>query len=491
MQTVSCPSCGAEVKFRSHASVMAVCEYCNTSVLKDVDAVQDLGRMSSVLEDYSPIQIGASGVFGGRQFSVVGRIQLRYAAGVWNEWYLLFDDGQTAWLGDSSGLYTITTARDAGGPLPSFDALEPGRMESIGAERFMTSELRTAQCVGGQGELPFKVGEGWQAKVADFRRGASFVTLDYSDGPAPAVYNGLSVTLDGLKFQLLRDEDQIQRSAGRYRGKLSALDCPACGGPIKYLPGMTANLLCPACRTRIDAAGPEARVLAAGEKAAAVPTSLELGAVASLNKQEYRVIGFMVRRDDEGARWTEYLLHGARSGFSWLVETEEGWFRANVMEEWPDWHWTGADTATFDKVAYEKLYDYRATVVHAAGAFNWRVAVGDSARVYEFKHNQVRLSAELTGEELTWSRSTPIPTDQVKAWFGAAFHGELSPATPKEVWVKGRYGIMAKKFIMIMLVLNAIPVLFAFRSAFVPTLLGALAVYLPALFLDFTDKDDT
>lgn len=491
MQTVSCPSCGAEVKFRSHASVMAVCEYCNTSVLKDADAVKDLGKMSSVLEDYSPIQIGSAGVFGGRPFNVIGRIQLRYAAGMWNEWHLLFDDGATGWLGDSSGLYTVTTARGALAPLPRFDELEPGRMVSIGAERLMTSEVRTADCVGGQGELPFKVGEGWQAKVADFRRGAGFVTLDYSDGPVPAVYHGQSVTLESLRFQLLRDEDQIQRSAGRYRGKLSALDCPACGSPISYLPGMTASLLCPACHTQIDAAGPKAQVLAAGEKADAVPTSLELGAVAQLNKQEYRVIGFMVRRDDEGAQWTEYLLHGARSGFSWLVETDEGWFRANLMPEWPDWHWTGADTAMFDKVSYEKLYDYRATVVYAAGAFNWRVSVGDTARVYEFKHNQVRLSAELTGEELTWSRSTPIATDQVKAWFGAAFHGELEPAALKEVWVKGRYAIMAKKFIMIMMVLNAIPVLFAFRSAFVPTLLGAMAIYLPALFLDFTDKDDT
>ena len=81
MQIVSCPSCGAEVSFRSHASVMAVCEYCNTRVLKDADAVKDMGKMSAVLEDYSPLQLNTSGVLGGRQFTVVGRIQLRYSAG--------------------------------------------------------------------------------------------------------------------------------------------------------------------------------------------------------------------------------------------------------------------------------------------------------------------------------------------------------------------------------------------------------------------------
>src|SRR5690242_9362109 len=111
MQTVSCPSCGAPVEFKSHASVVAVCEFCRATVMKDADAVKDLGKMSSVLEDYSRIQIGTAGSHGGRNFSVIGRIQLRYSAGMWNEWFLQFDDTSTAWLGDSSGLYTITRAQ--------------------------------------------------------------------------------------------------------------------------------------------------------------------------------------------------------------------------------------------------------------------------------------------------------------------------------------------------------------------------------------------
>jgi hypothetical protein len=109
---------------------MAVCEYCSTRVLKDADAVKDLGKMSSVLEDYSPIQIGTAGVLGGRPFTVVGRIQLRYSAGMWNEWYLLFDDGKTSWLGDSSGLYTITAEYQGAAALPPFEELHPGQLRS-------------------------------------------------------------------------------------------------------------------------------------------------------------------------------------------------------------------------------------------------------------------------------------------------------------------------------------------------------------------------
>jgi len=86
MQKVSCPSCGAEVSFRSAASVMAVCEYCHSTLLKDAESVKDIGKMSDVLEDYSPIQINTSGEYQGKHFTVVGRIQLRYDDGFWNEW---------------------------------------------------------------------------------------------------------------------------------------------------------------------------------------------------------------------------------------------------------------------------------------------------------------------------------------------------------------------------------------------------------------------
>ncbi|MDB5842204.1 MAG: hypothetical protein JWQ23_4156 [Herminiimonas sp.] len=75
---------------------MAVCGYCKTTVLKDADSARHMGRMSEVLEDYSPLRIGTSGSFGGKGFTVIGRIQLRYPAGLWSEWQVLFDDGEAA-----------------------------------------------------------------------------------------------------------------------------------------------------------------------------------------------------------------------------------------------------------------------------------------------------------------------------------------------------------------------------------------------------------
>ncbi|MET0321692.1 MAG: DUF4178 domain-containing protein [Duganella sp.] len=487
MQIVSCPSCGAEVKFRSHASVMAVCEYCATTVLKDADAVKDLGKMSAVLEDYSPIQIGTSGVLAGRPFTVVGRIQLQYAAGMWNEWYLLFDDGATSWLGDSSGLYTITAEFKGAAGLPAFEQLHPGHNYAINGASYTAAEIRVADCVGGQGELPFRVGDGYQSKVADFRRGGEFITLDYSDG-APVVYSGAAVTLDSLQPQLLRDADTILRAAGRYRGKLAALDCPSCGSAIKYLPGVTTTLVCAACQARIDAASPKAQVLAAGELVAKVATTIELGATTRIKQQDYTIIGIMRRADDEDNEWTEYLMYGTRAGFSWLVETDEGWSEATVMAKWPLQYEPGADHVVVGRTRYDSLYDYDATVTWAAGAFNWRVAVGDVTHVQEYEAGQIKLARETTDHEMTWSRSSPVPADRMRAWFGAQFHGKVNAAPGAKPFARNRHWNAATYIIMFMLVVNAVPMLMDFSGTWYLSALGALAIYLPAIFLDDNDQ---
>lgn len=465
---------------------MAVCEYCRAAVLKDAASVEDIGKLSQVLEDFSPIQIGTAGVFAGHAFTVVGRIQLRYDQGMWNEWFLLFDDTTTSWLGDASGQYTLTTPRAVDGEITSFEEVTPGQTYDIGGQPFIASDKRDAQCIGGQGELPFRVGDGYRIRTVDLRQEAAFVTLDYSDGPVPVVYNGMAVTLPELHCQLLRDDEQIKASAGKYRGKLAPLDCPSCGSAISYLPGLTTTLVCPACAAQLDAAGPQATVLAKGEAVARTLTTLQLGATATINGSTHTVIGAMVRSDEEGSTWTEYLVFSARQGFFWLVETDEGWSRSDVLSVWPKWSSLDAYSVKLDNHAYTRQYDYTATVQYAAGAFNWRVAAGDQARVLEFESGQNGLSAELTGSELTWSRSSPLAFDQLKMWFGTGIKGEGSNALAKRE--PGTLRGTQMKFVWWILGLNAIPLLFNFGDTFWIVACAMIALYFP--HETFVGKED-
>ncbi len=254
---------------------------------------------------------------------------------------------------------------------------------------------------------------------------------------------------------------------------------------IKYLPGIATKVVCPACTAQLDAAGTKVQVLAAGKKIEAMPTTLALGAKAMIDGNTYTVLGAMVRADEEGSKWTEYLLYSTRATFFWLVETDDGWSRASVMSTWPTWQSTTAAKATLDHVDYAKLYDYDARVLFVAGAFNWRVAAGDVVRVYEFEHGQTSLSAELTASELTWSRSTPVAFDQLKAWFGSAVNGN-GGAVP----AKGKpTATTPATFLWWIFGLNLIPLIFNFGATLFYLIMAVLAIYLPAKYFTRTNKE--
>jgi uncharacterized Zn finger protein (UPF0148 family) len=478
MQTIPCPGCGAPIEFKSAASVMAVCSYCKTTVLKDADSVKNIGKMSDVLEDYSPIQIGTSGLFGGNAFTVIGRIQVRYVDGMWNEWYVMFDSGKPAWLGDASGQYMLTSEVPGGSHFPAFSALLPGHPYSIGGHTYTASDVRTADCIGGQGELPFKVGSGYQVKAADLRSGRSFLTLDYSDSEQPKIYVGQAVTLDDMQCQLLREDDQILHSAGKYHGKISTLSCPSCGSNAAFLPGLTSTIVCPSCHAQLDVSSSTAQVLAVASSVAQIQTTLELGAQATINGKPFQIIGLMRWADNDHTEWTEYLMHSPRAGFLWLVETDEGWARALVMDEWPVW--AQEDSVLLNNISYQKLYRYPARVLLAIGAFNWRVQNGYQTEVVEFQSGQNKLAAEITATEMTWSQSAPVSVDQIHAWFGNTVNAHKANTEESIQHI-------STKFMWIIGLLNLVPMLLSPES-WVAILIGMAAIYYPAKYLNSLDN---
>lgn len=476
MQTVSCPSCGAEVQFRSAASVLAVCEYCQSTLLKDADSVKDIGKMAEALEDYSPIQLGTCGSYKALQFSVVGRIQLRYEHGLWNEWYLLFNDGSAGWLSDASGQYVLTQADGPALNAPQFDTLIPGAPYLAGETTLLASDIRTARCVAGQGELPFQVGQGWQAQVADFRRGRQFVTLDYSDGYPPQRYQGQAVELADLKCQLLRSDDDIIASAGKYRGKAAALDCPSCGAAIGYQPGITYHLLCPSCHAEVECSTGQALVLQKHAELQQQKTTLELGSVASIGGVKYRLIGLMRCRDEEDS-WTEYLLFHASRGFLWLVESAQGWQRVTVLNSWPDS--VSAKQAEYDGQKYAKRYDYQSEVTYAAGAFNWHVTIGDRTSICDYQCGTSVLTAETSEHETTWSLAKPVDAHMLAEWFKRP---ELVKEAAKPLDSEAQLRSTAIWLSAVLVLLN-LPMLFlgSFFETLLTSLFGLMFLWLPVL----------
>jgi len=203
----NCPSCGAKVVFQSTASVVAVCEYCRSTLVRNDVKLEDVGKMADLKADGSPLQLGASGAYAGVHFAVVGRIQYRYDQGLWNEWYLVFDDMRGGWLGEARGDYAVSFLAQVGEAIPAFGALKVGETVVLDRRGFELVDVENARCIAGEGELPFKVGAGYEAPVADLvGAGRTFATIDYSETP-PLVFIGHYVDFDDLTLGGLRELD--------------------------------------------------------------------------------------------------------------------------------------------------------------------------------------------------------------------------------------------------------------------------------------------
>ena len=478
MFKLACPGCGAEVVFRSATSAIAVCQYCRSTLLRDADAVRDVGKMAVALEDYSPIRITTSGMYAGKAFGVVGRIQLRYDAGFWNEWYILFDDGSAGWLSDASGQYAVTVDTGIAGDAPPFGQIVPGGLYAFEGVTYSAADLRTARCTGGEGELPFQVGAGWQARVVDYRQSHRFLTLDYSDGAQPRRFVGKAVSLADLKCQLLREPDDIARSAGHLKGKAEVLDCPACGASISWRPAAAAHLHCPACGTESDATTGTAEIMDAARREARVHTTLALGDVAKIDGAAFSLIGLMRCREvGEGDEWTEYLLFNETAGFVWLVESGAGWDKVKVLDAWPES--VSASAVRLEGNAFTRMQAYGAEVIYAAGAFNWRVQVGDTVSITDYRGARGTLSSERSAAEISWSLAQRVPAGTVDGWFGKK--GKLAAAAvagnadeePGERPPAAALSALALRFTAILLVIN-VPL--SFMGGFINWLVTLIAV---------------
>jgi ribosomal protein S27E len=202
---VACPQCGAPAPFRG-AAVSLVCEHCGSTLVRAGLDARLLGRVSAVLDDGSPLLLGARGRFDGRGFEIAGRLQLRYARGTWSEWYLLFADGE-GWLADSHGNYAVTTPGPAAA-VPHFHDLAIGTWHEVHGLSYMVVDRREARYQGAEGCLPLVAEPGGLFFSADLAGpDDAFLTLDYGSDPhtaEPAVYRGRAVELTELGLDRLR-----------------------------------------------------------------------------------------------------------------------------------------------------------------------------------------------------------------------------------------------------------------------------------------------
>jgi DNA-directed RNA polymerase subunit RPC12/RpoP len=410
----SCPTCGAPVAFSLGSSLLKVCDHCGAAVARKGASLESYGKVAELVPTGTVLRLGLKGGYAGAPgFSLIGRLQLDWGAGTWDEWLMAFANESWAWLSDSQGRYHYLAEAPLP-PLPDFSDLRMGQTVDLGPSgTFVVAEKRQARFVAAEGELPFDVPPGTTLNYADLSgAGGQFGTIDYGAGETPAaLYVGREVALEEIGLGSVRVEKAARR------GEALSLKCPRCGGTLELrAPDETQRVGCPWCGSLLDAT----RDLAVLQALDAVPVQplIPLGSRGRLEGVLWTLVGFMERSVTvEGVRypWGEYLLHEPKRGFRWLVESNGHWSlvtNANAGDVR-----AGIGGVRFEDRHYKHFQSGRPVVDHVLGEFYWAVARGDRTESLDYTSPPYFLSKESTASEETWSHGRYLEPREVWAAF--------------------------------------------------------------------------
>ena len=469
-----CPSCGAEIEADRRFAKLVVCRFCESAVLLDERAARVAGKMSLLAAPTGPLFVGGTGELLGRRFEVLGRVRYGYERGLWDEWYLAFEDGSTAWISEDESNFSLES-HDAAetAPIEYADAY-PGRNLQLGETTFHLDEKGIAICEGGEGQLPFRIVRGERVPFLDLSMGDTFATVEYDiEDAGVRVFRGRRLNIADVQMdataaeagaasmpvERAADADRRERMVKSGR-RAKSVNCVCCGAPLRVPDEAGDSIGCEYCGTVIDltvrhvrCGGCDANISVHGDEARSVvcsrchrmidlsrttPTTIELAAKSGRPKVplrmgqrgkirgvDYTVVGhirFAERDEDATYHTDEFLLFSHEAGYQWLV-LENGHFSwTRELNERPlgfePRRATAKEKLRFNGRKWRVFESGYTAVQWVEGELPWVAQIGDQNYYMDAVSPPYLLSAEWTESEMEWYEAEYLDRTEVAAAFG-------------------------------------------------------------------------
>ena len=410
----TCTSCGAPVEFGLGASLARVCGACRATVVRTDRGLQDFGKVAALADTPSIIAVGDQGTLDGRHFEVLGRVQLDYGLGPWDEFYVAFEHGKEwGWLAYAQGRWYLTFLV-AGLAAPPREAIRVDEDVDLPMGTFTIAEARNARVLSAEGELPEAITPGELRVCADaYGPQNAFATLDYGDCKAP----GCLFVGKILPDSQLSVTDPGPRTVRKV--KSTQMQCPNCGGDVPKLhEGRSERLGCPYCGAVSDIQS--RNVVAQQEKLLQMP-DIPIGTSGVFDSDSYLCIAYLRRStlvDGERYGWEEYLLFNADRGYRWLVkDPETGWSWVSFLSPAEINRRSLPNTLRYANKTFAWTTGSSARVDYVLGEVYWKCSIGETVAVADFACGGEVISREQDDNEVNYSHGRRIRWSKIAAAF--------------------------------------------------------------------------
>jgi hypothetical protein len=158
-----------------------VCPYCATTSEVTDSGLDPTGKAAKLAPLPTQFAVGMRGTVRGAPFQVLGRVRYNYEEGLWDEWYLAFDDGDAGWLEEDEGQYTLSRQERLRTPAPGFEEATVGTRFDLNGYPFFVTERVRARIAGAEGQLFFRATPGRPVNFVEGNVGGKIAYLEYTE----------------------------------------------------------------------------------------------------------------------------------------------------------------------------------------------------------------------------------------------------------------------------------------------------------------------
>lgn len=452
---VNCPGCGGEVPVATKAARTAACPYCHSTLIVNEAAIRALGKMALLAETPSCLAVGWRARCAGREILVLGRLQFRYRAGLWDEWWVQFaDDGSFAWISQDEDEYVLERPLAKLTP-PDYDTVQPGDRVKLGKHTLWVEEKDEAVMVGMQGELPRDAAPECPMRYLELTDNAHHLTIEYFDDGTAEGFLGRRLQRNDLQAVDQPDgaaawglpyaaptlsgppeaappvlgtgpesEAVVTSSAGL---RPRTVNCPQCGGTVEVRDAQgTAMVACQHCGSGLDVTQPGKVQLLYQSEEKRLKSALPMGATGTFQSVEWTVLGRVRYREDDFSGywiWDEWQLHSAERGYAFLAVENGHWMWFEPLQHRVQFDPRSArpkQRVSLHGQSFKVFERSRALITYVEGELSWVARLGDKLGFMDAIRPPQMLSAEWTENELEWSLGRYVPRAEIAEAFGIA-----------------------------------------------------------------------